>query len=276
MSIFKVGYAVAREESKKAEARRAEFGKKIYEFFLTDDGDEAEVVFLNEEPLNCYTHNRISRRGGKEYFDTVVCSQDEDCPDCNEGERSTYKGAYLIVDLRPYEYTDDRGRKQTKEHSIKFYLPGNRIVTQLDRISTKYQLAGSVMNIVRHGKGTKTTYIVERTNEEYVFNKKELEALMTDEVKKLYDGSEDSVYSIIEQQLEIRLSTAGEGETEKDDVEKDGRSGIVKRGTKRNGRDVENSDDTEPQKSAGVRKKKSLFKSRQKEDDDIDDDDLPF
>jgi len=273
MSIFKRGYIVARDEAKKAEERRASFGKMIYEFYLTDDKDEAEVVFLNEEPVNCFTHNRISRRNGKEFFDTVVCTQDENCPDCNDGERATYKGAYLIVDLRPYEYKDDKGKKQTKEQTLRFYMPGNRIVTQLDRISTKYGLADSIMNIVRHGKGTKTNYIVENTNEEYSFSKKELETLMTDEVKKLYNGSEESIYDIIEQQLEIRLSSTGEDADEEKEDTDDGRSNIVRKGSRKTkDEDDEGEDRSEPPRTV-LRKRKSLFKSRQAIDDS---DDLPY
>ena len=44
---------------------------------------------LNEEPVECFVHNRVARRNGKEFFDTVVCTRDADCPDCENGDRAT-------------------------------------------------------------------------------------------------------------------------------------------------------------------------------------------
>ena len=41
MSKFRRGYSHAKEEAKRIETIRASYGKKLYEFFLADDGDEA-------------------------------------------------------------------------------------------------------------------------------------------------------------------------------------------------------------------------------------------
>ena len=95
-SLFQRGYETAREEKKRQDEVREKSGKRLYNLFLKDDGDEAQVRFLTEEPVNFYAHNIKSVRGGNERFDTFVCTQDDDCPFCEDGDRPSYKGAYLV------------------------------------------------------------------------------------------------------------------------------------------------------------------------------------
>ena len=282
MAKFRRGYAHAKEEAKRQEVLRASYGKKLYEFYLSNDGDEAEVVFLNEEPVECFVHNRAARRNGKEFFDTVVCTRDNDCPDCENGDKSTYKGAYLILDLRPYEGKDANGKKITIPYTMKFYLPGIRVVSALERISSKYGLLNRAVNIARSGKSTSTSYHVDRTDDIWELNVDEMHELMrSDEVKKLYSGDPEDIYDIIEQQLDLRLSTYDEN-GDKEEEEEDSRSNIVSKGSAK--KFGSSHAKTEDDKSNGVvstkktiGKKKSPFKARQPVEDDEDDDyDLPF
>ena len=196
----------------------------------------------------------------------MVCSRDDNCPDCENGDKPSYKGAYLLVDLRPYEYTDSKGKKKEQPCSIRFYLPGIRVVSSLERISSKYGLMNRVVNIARSGRGQNTTYHIDRTDDESDFTTEELrDLLVSDEIKKLYNGNDEDIYKIIEQQLDVRLSSISDDEDE--DKENDGRDAIVKRrsfGSKRN-------EEKETEKPA---KKRKPFKAWKK--DNSEDDDLPF
>ena len=282
MAKFRRGYAHAKEEAKRQEILRASYGKKLYEFYLSNDGDEAEVVFLNEEPVECFVHNRAARRNGKEFFDTVVCTRDADCPDCENGDKATYKGAYLVLDLRPYEGKDANGKKMTIPYTLRFYLPGIRVVSALERISSKYGLLNRAVNIARSGKSTQTSYHVDRTDDIWELDVAEMHDLMrSDEIKKLYNGDPEDIYDIIEQQLDLRLSTYDEnGDKDNDESDADdSRGNVVSRGTARkfgSSRAKTEGDESDgASKAKTAVKKKSPFKTRQPVEDD-EDDDLPF
>ena len=68
-SMFKQGYSAVREEKQRQDEAREKAGKNLYRFFLADDGDEADVRFLTEEPVTFNEHNVKVTRNGKETFD---------------------------------------------------------------------------------------------------------------------------------------------------------------------------------------------------------------
>ena len=109
-NLFKRGFKALEEEKK----RQSEYQKNksgIYRMYLKEG--EANIVFLTEEPVNFYEHNVRNTRNGKEYFDSVTCLGD-DCHLCNTGDRPSFKSAWLILDLRPYEYEDKKtGQRKT-------------------------------------------------------------------------------------------------------------------------------------------------------------------
>lgn len=49
--LFKRGYKESRKEAKRQEERREAMKGQLFRFFLQDDGDEADVRFLTEEPI---------------------------------------------------------------------------------------------------------------------------------------------------------------------------------------------------------------------------------
>ena len=63
--IFARGYGASRAEKERQDKARENMGRKLYRFFLSDDGDEADVRFLTEEPVNFYEHNL--KRGDNKY-----------------------------------------------------------------------------------------------------------------------------------------------------------------------------------------------------------------
>ena len=128
-SIFKKGYEVNRENVKRQERQRENMGRKLFDFFLTKDGEEANVRFLTEEPIN-YDGHTIQENGK---FNTYTCTG-ANCPFCAKGDKPKSRGAFLIIDKRPYTYEDKKtGEEQTVESSLKFYSQGTRVVSQLDR-----------------------------------------------------------------------------------------------------------------------------------------------
>ena len=259
MGLFKRGYEASREEKARQDKARENAGKKLWKFFLSNDGDEADLRFLTEEPVNFYEHN-LKRGEGK--YEQYTCIGD-DCPLCEDGDRPTYKGAYLVVDRREYEYTDQNGKKQKGKNQVRLFVQGMKVVSQLDRISDKYGLSNRDVTIVRLGKGTQTTYTVERGDEEKL-TKKEIEQLLPEKLRDMYDGTMDSLYAIVEEQLLMNAKdyTPDDDEDDEDDVVED-----TKRNRLINVEDDEEEDDEVPfkekKKLSSSNGKKKLFKNAQ-------------
>ena len=223
-SLFQRGYETAREEKKRQDEVREQSGKRLYNLFLKDDGDEAQVRFLTEEPVNFYAHNIKSVRGGNDRFDTYVCTQDDDCPFCEEGDRPSYKGAYLVYDKRTIETKDPKtGKKKKINGQLRLYIQGMRVISQLDRLSSRYGLTKCDYIIARVGKGQNTSYTFDRdTDECEKMTKKEIENLLPEKLRDMYDGTMESLYSIVEDQIAMMLpseNTHGHDDDEEEDDE---------------------------------------------------------
>ena len=254
--IFARGYSASRAEKERQDKARENAGKRLFRFFLKDDGDEAEVRFLTEEPVNFYEHN--VKRGDR--FESFVCTGD-DCHICEDGDRATFKGAYLIVDRREYEYTNNKGEKKTGKNQVKLFVMGMKVISQLDRIHDKYGLSNRDVNIVRLGKGTSTTYTIER-GEEDKLSQKEIEALLPEKIRDQYDGTMDSLMTIVENQ--IMMSAVDYKEDEEDEEEEtstettSGRDRLIN--YEDDDEDDEEVEEEKPKRKLSSTKGKSMFK----------------
>ena len=262
-TMFNRGYKFAREEAERQEQARANAGKLIYEFFLKSDkknrSPEADVIFLTDEPINFYMHN-IPK--GNDRFESYVCSDDitGDCIDCANGNRPSYKGAYLIYDERPYEYTDKNGKKVKKEGQIRLYFAGTRVMSQLDRINSKKGLLNRECTIVRTGTGTATNYTIE-AGEEIPLNRKELANLIADlheDIREMFDGTVESLYSIVEEQLAMRMRGDNSSNEDDEDEDEDFDDDTLISD------DEDEDEDFDDEEETPERKSKPLFKSKVK------------
>lgn len=224
MGLFKRGYQASREEKQRQDEARKNAGKKLWRFFLADDGDEADLRFLTEEPVNFKEHTIKSVRNGKEAYTQYTCTGDN-CSLCDDGDKSTYKGAYLVVDRHEYEYTDDKGKKQKGKDQLRLFVQGMKVVSQLDRISSKYGLSNREVTIIRLGKGTQTSYTIERGDEEKL-TEKEIRQLLPEQLRDEYDGTMESLYKIVEEQLLMCTADYEEENDEDTEDENDERDGL--------------------------------------------------
>ena len=270
-NIFKRGYKAVKEEKARQDEIREQMGKRLFKFFLADDGDEATVRFLTEEPINFNEHNIKSVKGGKERYDSFVCSQDKHCPYCKDNVKTTFKGAFLIYDYTPFEVTDDKGKKKTVKGSVKLYIAGTKVLSQLDRLSSKYGLTSRDYEISRSGKGTSTSYIIERSDEKSELTEKMIEKMLPDSLKDKFDGTEESLYEIVQEQLELLIphakSVDDDDHEDDDEEEYKSRKNLIKYDDDDEDSDDEDDDDEEEEekpkkviKSAKKSSVKSLFK----------------
>ena len=215
-NMFRKGYEASRKEKEKQDKARENAGKKLWRFFLREDGDEADLRFLTEEPVNFYEHNIKGSKSGKDTYTQYTCNCDDSCALCADGDRPTYKGAYLVVDRREYEYTDANGKKQKGKDQIRLFVQGMKVVSQLDRMSTKYGLSNREVTLIRLGSGTQTTYTVEKGDEEKL-TEKQIKNLLPEKLRDDYDGTMESLYAIVEEQLMMSTKDYTSDEDEEDE-----------------------------------------------------------
>lgn len=202
-NMFKRGFKAVNEEKQRQEENRTK-GGQIWKFYLAKDGDEADVTFLTDQPISYYEHNIKSFRNGKEYYDSIPCIG-EGCKHCANGDKTTFKSAWLVVDHRTNEYTDREGKKQVSTDNVRLFVYGTKIASQLDRIATKYGLLNRTMTMIRMGKGTSTTYTFERGDLQSL-TASDIEELLPESVRDLFEGTTDSLYTILEKQI---MASAG-------------------------------------------------------------------
>lgn len=265
MGMFKKGYSAVREEKQRQDENREKAGKNLWRFFLTGDGDEADVRFLTEEPVTFQEHTVKGMRGGKEVYDTHVCVGDG-CSLCASGDKPTFKGAYLIWDMRPYEYTDKDGKKKEGKGQLRLYVQGARVLSQLDRLSSRYGLTDRVITIVRLGKGTSTTYTIEKGDKVGKLSTAEIKNMLPEKLREMYNGTMESLYSIIEEILSASITDAPDDDDEDDDDEEyTSRSNLVGVDD-----DDEDEEDEEPvKKSSKPSVKKPMFKSKKPRENSV-------
>lgn len=212
MALFKRGFKAVNEEKERQEKNKENRGKGLWKFFLGGDGDEADITFLTEEPINYYEHTLKTYQNGKERYESIPCIGDK-CKHCKNGEKASFKSAWLVVDHREVEYKDKDGNTKTIQDQVRLFIYGTKIASQLDRVSKKYGLASRTMTMIRMGKGTSTTYTFER-GDKNVLSPSEIEELLPESIREQYEGTEESLYDILEKQI---LLLAGEDtETEED------------------------------------------------------------
>lgn len=213
MSLFKRGYAEVEREERRREEDRKNRGE-IFRFILKEG--EAEINFLTEEPINYYEHSLPTRRNGKEFFEAIPCSGSS-CPHCADGNRPTFKSAFLIIDRRPYTYKNKDNKEVTKESSLKLYVVGTKVAGVLQRKSKRVGLVNNRYLIERIGKDTNTTYTFDNIEGGKATEKEILDLLPNEELKNMYDGTMDSLYDIIEKEIMKLLANNSENDVEDED-----------------------------------------------------------
>lgn len=213
-SLFRRGYDALKEEEK----RREEYNKNkagIYRLFVKE-GD-APIVFLTEEPVNFYEHTVKNTRNGKEYFDNFMCTG-KDCPLCEEGDRPSFKSAWLVIDLRPYEY-EKNGKTETIDRQLKLYVAGTKTAGLIQKKSQRYGLLHKEFILDRIGKGQSTTYSLDKEGR-YDIDEDEINDLLPEVYQDMYDGSVDSLMDIIEAELSKSIK-------DKEDDDEDDNDAII-------------------------------------------------
>lgn len=204
--MFIRGYEEVEREKKRQAEIQENSNKKIFRFFLTESGPEATIQFLTEEPINCYMHTVQETKNGKTYYNEYVCTGSKNCPYCqSEDSKASLKGAYLIVDHRKFSYTDKNGKKKNVDRSVKLYLAGIQVLSQLNRYHTKYGLKNYLYDIARTGSKTNTTYSFDRLDSDNMLSGKEIKDLLPEKLQDEYDLTEKSLYAIVEEQLKMYI-----------------------------------------------------------------------
>lgn len=193
------GWKGHREEEEKRKKQAEQRKGKLWRFFITDkDEDDIPIRFLTNEPILYYEHT-FKIQGKIAY---AVCTG-EDCEHCADGNKPSYKGAFLIVDRRSFEI-DERdtngnktGKKKKVKDRLKLLVRGTTDLAKLDRQNTKHGLTNRDYYVTKVGSGTSTSYEFERGDEEPL-SQTEIKNLLA-QLPEKYRNMD--VYEIVEAQI---------------------------------------------------------------------------
>lgn len=162
MSLFNKGYKAVAKEQERQEQIKESLGRRLNQFFLTAKDDEASVIFLTTEPITFKAYNvKKMSNSGKEYYDMVVCTNESKQTE-KYGSKPSFKGAFLIYDTRPVNYTTQDGKEVNKDGQIRLYITGITNLPKLERCESKWGLADYVWEISRTGTGKAVSYSFDR------------------------------------------------------------------------------------------------------------------
>lgn len=162
MSLFNKGYKAVAKEQERQEQIKESLGRRLNQFFLTAKDDEASVIFLTTEPITFKAYNvKKMSNSGKEYYDMVVCTNEAKQTE-KYGSKPSFKGAFLIYDTRPVNYTTQDGKEVNKDGQIRLYITGITNLPKLERCESKWGLADYVWEISRTGTGKAVSYSFDR------------------------------------------------------------------------------------------------------------------
>lgn len=249
MSLFNKGYkAVAKEQERQEQIKEA-LGRRLNQFFLTAKDDEASVVFLTTEPITFKAYNvKKLSNSGKEYFDMVVCTNEAKQND-KYGTKPSFKGAFLIYDTRPVNYTTQDGKEVNKDGQIRLYITGITNLPKLERCESKWGLGDYVWEISRTGTGKAVSYSFDR-GEKLADTDYADKDFVAELPKALAEEFGDDFEALLEDQLmqftenPPKHETSNSSEDDEDEYEDEDESLV----------NVEDEEDEEPKKKSVVKK----------------------
>jgi hypothetical protein len=192
-NLFKRGFNAVKEEEERREKVKELKKGRLFKFYLKDGDEDVPILFLTEEPINYWEHTWDKGKVN------VPCSGD-DCEYCKDEERygkARFVSAWLVVDRREFEYTDQQQKKVKGKDRIKLMVRGMTNAAVLEKQSTKYGLTKYSWTVTRTGKDTSTTWLFDR-GEPVSLTKKQLEVIYS----QLPEGLKGlDPYEIVEKQI---------------------------------------------------------------------------
>ena len=88
---------LGKQEDAAAAVRREQLKHRIDEFYLNKDGDEAELLILDDDATSYYRHTLPNGKGG---YDSFTCLTERgNCPLCAAGKAKAYVTLFTVIDL---------------------------------------------------------------------------------------------------------------------------------------------------------------------------------
>ena len=205
----KKGSAAVAEMAKyeKEVAIQQEMNKRMWRFWLPE-GEEARITFVdgtisadgNIDFFTYYEHNLMLN--GK-WGNTFVCTKDvEPCPICEAGDRSSFVGAFTVIDHREFKAKDGKIYKD----SPRLFICKKDTIKMLQILGSKRGgLAGCTFDVTRTGEKSASVGSM------YDFiEKTAVEELQKKYVRKNADGKIETFFVPADYYKECQYRTAAE------------------------------------------------------------------
>lgn len=220
---IKRGFKAVKEEEKRREQLREQRQGKLWRVFFPKDADEEfeiPIRFLTDEPVCFYEHTKFVN--GKVL--NITCTGD-DCPECKDGDKPRFVGAFLVIDRTEFEYDerDDKGNKTGKKlkgkDRLKLLVRGQQDLAVLDRLSSKYGLLDRDWAVFKTGSGTNTKWNFERGDLDE-WTEEELQNILPEKYRDM------DFYDIVEQQIIGEFSDGNSDDEDDSDTDVDVQKGV--------------------------------------------------
>lgn len=182
--------------------RQQELGKsRLFRWFIKD-GESANVRMVTAEPITFNEHTYFNE-GGNSPVQNFTCTGDADtCKHCKKGNKSVFKGAYVIIDRRSYKIKNGVNAGNTVKNTIKLLVCGQTMLAQLEHQHNKHNLLTRDFEVTRTGSGKSTSYSWDRGEKSKLSKadktaiaelcgEKDLDEIIIDNIKPVED-SEDA------------------------------------------------------------------------------------
>lgn len=153
---FSQGYSAVDEYAAELEYKRQNAGKKFTPNVQIDAGQSAVLRILHDEPITFKEHYLPALQGRRSY--TCLMGTEDSCPMCDAGNKPGFRGAFLVIDHRPYSYESADGTKHSGDMQVSIFKQGIRVLQGMQTLAVKKGLSNRSYDVTRTGKGTDTTY----------------------------------------------------------------------------------------------------------------------
>lgn len=222
-----------------------EGGGRSYATYLNiEEGETAEVLFLEETPIKFWQHRVYDQKvkKGQGGYRVFSCTRQPDCPLCVAGDTPTFKVAWNVLHI-----DDEEGPK------VKLWVKGIKFAELFEKKAARFDITKERVILERIGKGKNTQYTIDRTND------RKVPKFDDDTVTDLeeYFGLDDEKYN----DMERVAKSLGRGGSKRDDDDDDrnqsrGYNG-PKKGSRHRADEEEEEEEEEEEKPRGRAASKS-------------------
>ena len=188
------GWSKLASKKKEDAVRKATMDNRPMDFYLKEDRESAIIQFLDDEPYCIDAHT--VQIGKRPVILTCQMETQRHCLMCREGLKKHFKAVFKILDYRG-NWDSEKEKYKFDEPVERMLLENSYLADQIKAFTDKKKknLTELVVEITRVGTGTKTSYQLDRAEEDGDF-------LVPKKFKSKYGPTKECMKPLTDEELE--------------------------------------------------------------------------